>query len=323
MTGPQMVRVKTDEDGLRLDRWFKARYPALGHGALQKMLRKGQIRVEGGRVQANRRLEAGETVRVPPIEDDPAQTKPLVSSGSRADARERIAPWIVYEDSDMLVFNKPFGLAVQGGAKTHEHIDGLLVQAFGKENAPRLVHRLDRDTGGLLVTAKTRKAAQWLTEAFRAREMAKEYWALVAGLPEPAEGRIDRKLEKSGPAGREKARFSEQGQIAITDFQVVDSAGLKASFVALRPITGRTHQLRAHMEMLGTPIVGDGKYGGALAKVEGLPAKMHLFCRRLSIPRPGRRPLALEAELTGHMLDTWKLFAFDQNAYLEWPEDLQ
>jgi len=321
MSGPQMVRVKNDEDGLRLDRWFKANYPSLGHGALQKMLRKGQVRVDGGRVQANRRLEAGETVRVPPLDIEAPKSRDM-NSGSRAEARERLAPWIIHEDSDMLVLNKPFGLAVQGGAKTSEHVDGLLIQAFGKEGSPRLVHRLDKDTGGLLVTAKTRKSAQWLTEAFRTRDIAKEYWALVTGVPQPLEGRIDRKLEKSGPAGREKARFSDKGQIAITDFQVIDSAAQKASFVALRPVTGRTHQLRAHMEMIGTPIVGDGKYGGALAKVDGLPGKMHLFCRRLLIPRPGRRALALEAPLTGHMQDTWKLFAFDPNAYVEWPEDL-
>lgn len=322
MSGVQNVVVSKDEAGLRLDRWFKEHYPQLGYGALQKLLRKGQVRVSGGRVAANRRLEAGETVRVPPMPDAGEAPKAQGSNRSRADAREALHGMKIYEDKDILVLNKPFGLAVQGGAKTQDHIDGLLADAAGDQDRGRLVHRLDKDTGGLLVTAKTRKAAQWLTEAFRTRAVEKEYWALVKGVPQPLEGRIDAALEKSGPQGQEKARASEDGQRAITDYQVLDMAAQKASFVALRPITGRTHQLRAHMALIGTPIVGDGKYGGAEAKVEGLPHKMHLFCRRLVIPRPGNRPLVLEAPLTGHMEKTWQLFAFDHDARPEWPEDL-
>ncbi|MEM1379181.1 MAG: RluA family pseudouridine synthase [Pseudomonadota bacterium] len=319
MTGPQMVTVVPDDAGLRLDRWFKAHYPALTHGALQKMLRKGQVRVDGGRVQASVRLEAGQQVRVPPIDDAPARSPQR--GESRASAREHLHGITLYKDSQILVLNKPFGIAVQGGAKTEQHIDGWL-QAAEPDAPARLVHRLDKDTGGLLVTARSRKAAQWLTEAFRERTVFKEYWALIAGVPNPLEGRIDQKLEKSGPAGREKARPSDAGQIAISDYQVVETAALKASFVALRPMTGRTHQLRAHMALIGTPIVGDGKYGGPRAKVEGLPGKMHLFCRRLTIPRPGQRPLTLEAPLTGHMRETWKLFAFDPEPKIVWPEDL-
>ncbi|MEM7515376.1 MAG: RluA family pseudouridine synthase, partial [Planctomycetota bacterium] len=275
--------MKDDEDGLRVDRWFKGRYPALGFGALQKMLRKGQIRVDGGRVQAGRRLEAGETVRVPPMPE--GGRAPRESQRSRADARERLAEMTIYEDKDVLVLNKPFGLAVQGGAKTKDHIDALLMDAGSEETRARLVHRLDKDTGGLLVTAKNRKSAQWLTEAFRERRVEKEYWALVKGVPEPTEGRIDAKLEKSGPQGLEKARHSDKGQKAISDYQVIDIAAQKASFVALRPVTGRTHQLRAHMELIGAPIVGDGKYGGR---------RTHLFvpltarCRSAEPVRPRR-----------------------------------
>lgn len=318
MSGPQMVTVAKDDDGIRLDRWFKEKYPALGHGALQKMLRKGQVRVDGGRVQANRRLEAGESVRVPPM--PASDEKPREQNRSRADARAALAGMIVYEDNDILVLNKPFGLAVQGGAKTKDHIDGLLADSAGDSDRARLVHRLDKDTGGLLVTAKTRKSSQWLTEAFRKRQIDKEYWALIKGVPQPLEGRIDAKLEKSGPAGAEKARVSDDGQVAVSDYQVIDMAAQKACFVALRPITGRTHQLRAHMALIGTPIVGDGKYGGIEAKVEGLAPKMHLFCRKLTIPRPGRRPLVLEAPLTGHMKETWKLFAFSEDIQTDWPE---
>ncbi|NNU15236.1 RluA family pseudouridine synthase [Parvularcula sp. ZS-1/3] len=320
MNGPTQVKVKWDDDGIRIDRWFKNHYPQLSFGALQKMLRKGQVRVDGGRVQASHRIEAGQMIRVPPMPDPSDAPKPRAMS--RADARERLAEMTLYEDAGVMVLNKPFGLAVQGGAKTTDHIDALLEAVSPDDARIRLVHRLDRDTGGLLVTAKTRKAAQWLTEAFRGRTIEKEYWALVKGVPQPLEGRIDAKLEKAGPKGQEKARPSDDGQKAITDYQVIEMAAQKASFVALRPITGRTHQLRAHMALIGTPIVGDGKYGGSDAKVDGLPQKMHLFCRRLVIPRPGNRPLVLEAPLHGHMKETWKLFNFDERAKPEWPEDL-
>ncbi len=321
MSGPQMVTVKKDDDGQRLDRWFKQHYPQLGFGALQKMLRKGQVRVDGGRVQASRRIVEGETIRVPPM-PEAGEAKPREHHRSRADAQASLKAMTIYEDDDVLVLNKPFGLAVQGGAKTSDHIDGLLQDAATDGPRGRLVHRLDKDTGGLLVTAKSRQAATWLTEAFRTRDVEKEYWALVCGVPSPTEGRIDAKLEKSGPSGQEKARHSDSGQIAISDYQVIESAAQRASFVALRPITGRNHQLRAHMQLIGTPIVGDGKYGGAEAKLEGLPGKMHLFCRRLVVPRPHRKPLVLEAPLTGHMLDTWKLFAFPLDAHPEWPEEV-
>ena len=328
MSGPQWLEVSADDDGLRLDRWFKEHFPQLGHGRLQKLLRKGQVRVDGARAQAARRLEAGETIRGPPIEADGNASGPpaaLVFSStggalSREAAMQRLRQITVYQDDAMLVLNKPFGLAVQGGAKTDQHIDGLLKAAFPAARKPRLVHRLDKDTGGLLVTAMTRKSAQSLTEAFRERNVDKEYWALVRGVPQPLQGRIDQKLAKSGPAGRENARPSADGQVAISDYQVMVMAAQKASFVALRPVTGRTHQLRAHMALIGTPIVGDGKYGGAAAKLEGLSGKMHLFCRRLVLPRPGRKTLDLTAPLSGHMLDTWKLFGFDDSVAPGWPE---
>jgi 23S rRNA pseudouridine955/2504/2580 synthase len=316
-----MEKVSRDEDGLRLDRWFKTRYPNLGHGALQKMLRKGQIRLSGSRAQASDRVSSGDEIRVPPMPDAAPARKPAHDL-AKGQAKEQLAEWTVYEDADVLVLNKPFGMAVQGGAKTREHIDAYL-EAAGGEVRARLVHRLDKDTGGLLVTGKTRKSTQWLTQAFRERMVEKEYWALVKGVPQPLEGRIDASLEKAGPQGQEKARHSDDGKKAISDYQVIELAAQKASFVALRPITGRTHQLRAHMQLIGTPIVGDGKYGGQEAKLEGLPGKMHLFCRRLVVPRPGRKPLILEAPLTGHMKATWQLFAFDHNAKPEWPDDIR
>lgn len=320
MSGVQLVTVKDADSGQRLDRWFKQHFPGLTHGQLQKLLRKGQVRVDGGRAQADRRVEAGEVVRVPPFEAK-APTMRSVKSAPNAEDKAFVRSLVLYEDKDVLVLNKPFGLAVQGGAKTTRHVDGML-GAFGEgEDRPRLVHRLDRDTGGVLVLARSRKMAAFLSDAFQKHRVVKTYWALTVGIPSPSEGRIDLALEKGGAEGREKMRGSHDGKKAITDYQVVESAGQKASFVALRPHTGRTHQLRVHMSALNTPIVGDRKYGGERAMLEGLAAKMHLFCREMTVPLPGKRPLTVSAPLIGHMADTWGLFSFEQPDVLEWPDE--
>ena len=320
MSGVQNITVSEADGGQRLDRWFKRHFPQLGHGQLQKLLRKGQIRVDGGRAQADRRIEAGEVVRVPPLEEKVARG-PKPKSAPDAEDKAYVRSLVIHEDKDVLVLNKPFGLAVQGGAKTTRHIDGML-GAFGEgENRPRLVHRLDRDTGGVLVLAKSRKMAAFLTEAFQKHDILKTYWALTKGVPNPLQGRIDLAVEKGGAEGKEKMRGTRDGKRAVTDFQVVDMAGQKAAFVALRPHTGRTHQIRVHLSELGTPIVGDRKYGGAEAVVEGLKPKMHLFCREMTIPMPGRKPMTFTAPLTGHMAETWKLFSFDETGILEWPDE--
>ena len=323
MSGVENVTVSDADSGQRLDRWFKRHYPALGHGQLQKPLRKGQIRVDGGRVQADRRVEAGEVIRIPPFEaraKSPAGA--ATKSAPSAEEKDFVRSLVLYEDQEILALNKPYGLAVQGGEKITRHIDGML-GAFGEgESRPRLVHRLDRDTGGVLVLGKSRKAAAFLTEAFRRHDILKTYWALTKGVPKIPEGRIDLSVEKGGPPGKEKMRGSDDGKKAITDYQVVETAGQKAAFVALRPYTGRTHQIRVHLSALGTPIVGDRKYGGAESVLEGLEPKMHLFCRQMMVPRRGGgRPLVLTAPLTGHMAATWKLFAFEEPGELEWPDE--
>ncbi|WP_370336518.1 RluA family pseudouridine synthase [Parvularcula marina] len=320
MSGVQNITVKEADSGQRLDRWFKQHFPALGHGQLQKLLRKGQVRVDGGRAKADRRIEAGEVIRIPPLEEKAARP-PKTKSAPDAEDKAFIRSLVLFEDKDILVLNKPFGLAVQGGAKTTRHIDGML-GAFGEgEDRPRLVHRLDRDTGGVLVLAKSRKSAAFLMEAFQKHRVLKTYWALTSGVPQPDKGRIDMALEKSGAEGREKMRGTKDGKKALTDYQVVETAGQKAAFVALRPHTGRTHQIRVHLSALNTPIVGDRKYGGEHAVMEGLAHKMHLFCREMIVPRPGGRPVTLTAPLTGHMDETWKLFSFEQPVAMEWPDE--
>lgn len=328
MSGVQTVTVGEGEAGMRLDRWFKARFPSLRHGELEKLLRTGQIRVDGGRVKANRRLEPGEAVRVPPLSAPQAAPSRKDGAFKREDA-DFIRKLILFEDKALIALNKPFGLAVQGGAKTARHIDGMLAALEKNGERPRLVHRLDRDTGGLLLLAKTRAAAATLGGSFQRHEVEKTYWALVAGSPSPREGTIDFKIAKrmvrAGEAEREMVvpAEGEDAKKAITDFQTVEDAGGSAAFVALRPRTGRTHQLRVHCAAMGTPIVGDGKYGGPLAKLEGVAPKMHLFCRAMTFPHPETgKPVTIKAPLTGHMLDTWKFFSFDREAKVEWPEDL-
>ncbi len=321
MSGVQQVTVTDADEGQRLDRWFRQHFPQVKQGQLQKMLRKGQVRVDGGRVQADRRVYAGEVVRVPPLSDAPAPKSPPRQGPSAAD-RDFIRDLVLYEDDDIIALNKPFGLAVQGGAKTTRHIDGMLDGLARGGERPRLTHRLDRDTGGVLLLGRTRKAAASLAEAFQQHRILKTYWALTRGVPHPLQGRIDLPVGKEGAEGREKmAPGATGGKRAVTDFQVVETMGTRAAFVALRPETGRTHQLRVHLQALRTPIVGDRKYGGERAMLEGVAPKMHLFCQGMVVPLPGRRrPLVVTAPLTGHMADSWAFFHFEAPTDLQWPE---
>lgn len=321
MSAVDTISVAEGEAGMRLDRWFKAHFPALGHGELEKLLRKGNIRVNGARAKANRRLEAGETVRVPPLGDKAAGPKPYAPA-NREDA-EFLKRITIYEDAEILALNKPFGLAVQGGAKTGRHIDGMLAALEKNGERPRLVHRLDRDTGGLLLLAKTRAAAAKLGAELQRRDVEKTYWALVAGVLKMRQGTIDLAIAKRMVRNEERVvpAEGEDAKKAITDYQVIDEATPAAAFLALRPRTGRTHQLRVHCAAMGTPIVGDGKYGGKIAKIDGVAPMLHLFCRSMSFahPKTGKK-MTLTAPLTGHMRDTWKFFGFDANAKCEWPE---
>ena len=317
------VSVKADEAGQRLDRWFHRHYPALGHGGLEKMLRKGQIRVDGAKAKAAHRLEEGAEIRVPPMPEEQAKpASPRLVPVSKAEI-DHLKSLVIHKDDEIIAINKPSGLAVQGGSGTIKHLDAMLDGLkFGNQERPRLVHRLDKDTSGVLILARTAKSAAHLTSAFRGHDVTKIYWALVVGVPQPHQGRINLALLKQAGKGGERVRVSDMGQSAVTDFQVIENAGRRAAWVALKPHTGRTHQLRVHMASIGHPVAGDGKYGGAEAFLGGdVPGKLHLHSRSLEVPRSDGKRLSLTAPLTGHMRETWALFGFEEASAkgIEWP----
>jgi 23S rRNA pseudouridine955/2504/2580 synthase len=306
--------VDAAEEGVRLDRWFKRRWPHLNHVQIQKLARSGQIRVDGARVKPETRLAAGSQVRVPPLPDAP-----------RPDELKRLDPrdaafarsLVIYEDEEVLALNKPSGLAVQGGTKTSRHIDRLLA-AWGEGlERPRLAHRLDRDTSGVLVLGKTPSAAAKLAGAFAKRRTQKIYWALVAGLPKPEEGVLELPLVKKGVGDREMVVPADpkdpNAETAETEFVMLAHAGRQVAWMALWPHTGRTHQLRAHMLAMGAPILGDPKYrtDASAALSEGL--KLQLHARRLTIPHPSRGSLILEAPLSPEMREGFQRFGFDEH----------
>jgi 23S rRNA pseudouridine955/2504/2580 synthase len=306
--------VSDGEDGMRLDRWFKTHHPDLPHSRLEKLLRTGQVRVDGGRVKASTRLEAGQVVRVPPL---PASA-PIAPKRalSKAD-RDFLASITLYEDDDLMVLNKPSGIAVQGGTKTAQHLDRLLEGlGDGPETRARLVHRLDRDTSGVLIVAKRRAVAAKLGREFQTRSVRKIYWALVKGVPKPPQGKVEAALVKAaGPEGDRvrKARPGEQerAQSAVTYYAVVDRAGQTVSFVSLKPVTGRQHQLRAHMAIIGHPILGDDKYHGDQDMPEGIDKRLHLHARRISFPHPsGEGIVDVTAPLPDHMARSFASFGF-------------
>ncbi len=314
------TRSVTDaEDGLRLDRWFQRHFPDLGHGALQKLMRTGQVRVDGRRVEAKDRVEAGQTVRLPPgvtaAPPAPQKRAPERPAVSARDAAE-IQSIVIHRDDHVIVLNKPPGLAVQGGSGTEKHVDGMLdALRFGYEERPRLVHRLDKDTSGLLLIARTGQAAKRLAESFRDRETEKLYWAVVVGVPPRREGAIDLPLAKR-PGARDRELMQvdhEEGQKALTHFRELDRAGRRAALLALWPRTGRTHQLRVHCAEIGCPILGDRKYGGeeALLSAVADARRLHLHARRLTLPHPsGRGELRAEAELPPHFRRTVEALGF-------------
>ncbi len=324
----ETIKVRKDEDGLRLDRWFKIHFPDVGYTYLQKLLRSGQVRVNSKRVESKQRLEAGQEVRVPAVVRQPAKQKTGLDAAQTATAskadRDLIEGMILYEDDHVLVLNKPFGLAVQGGTGTKRHIDGILAgmaDRFG--DRPRLVHRLDRDTTGVLLIAKHRDAAAKLGRVFQTRSAAKTYWALVKGVPKPPQGKVAAALVKaSGPEG-DRVRKAEPGEQdkamhATTHYSVIDRVAHKAAWVSLKPVTGRQHQLRAHMALIGHPIVGDNKYGAADVLVDsGIDTKLHLHARRLVLPHPfvpGTK-IDVTAPLPPHMLKSWDMLGLDAEKY--------
>lgn len=298
--------VGADDEGVRLDRWLRRRFPALTQGRIEKLLRTGQIRVDGAKAKSNFRLAPGQEVRIPPLPD---QAPAPAQSGAQASAKDAafIRSLVLYQDDELIALNKPAGVAVQGGSKQSRHIDGMLPALAGKSGeTPRLVHRLDRDTSGVLVVAKTAKAAADLAAAFKSRAAKKTYWAIVLGAPRPPEGEISGWLQKGagGAKGREQMELTTQGgdaQHSRTLYITVAEAGRAASWVALRPVTGRTHQLRVHMAALGHAIAGDRKYVCDRPTPNALDGKLQLHARSLLLPRKGG-DLYLEAPPPPHMV---------------------
>jgi len=315
------LSVGDDESGLRVDRWFRRHFPELPHGRLEKLLRSGQIRVDSARARANTRLQTGQRVRVPPL-GDWATEPPIRSEVDPCDAHALIES-VLHRDDDMLVINKPPGLAVQGGSRVSRHLDGMLdALRFDARERPRLVHRLDKDTSGTLVLARNVSSAAGLAAVFRARAVRKFYWALVVGNPPAAFGTVDIPLSKKS------GRFGEQvvagdGRDARTRYAVIENAGREASWLSLELVTGRTHQLRAHLAAIGTPIQGDGKYGGraAFLKAKEVAPRLHLHAREVRLKGPGGRFLQVKAPLPDHMAATWAFFGFDPNLRLNPLED--
>ncbi len=319
MSGVQKLQVADNEDGMRLNRWMKAHFPAIRHGDLQKLLRTGQIRVDGARIKANARLESGQIIRIPPVREAEtvAAHRGRIEALSPADI-EFAHSLVLHQDHSLIAFNKPAGLAVQGGSGTFRHMDRLLDAFLGRGGErPRLVHRIDKDTSGILIAAKTREAAARLTKAFKERETRKVYWGLVNGIPKPAEGTIKLPLEKKLIGGVEKVIAlppqHRDGQQAITHFATVSTAGRTLAWVQMMPVTGRKHQLRVHAAAIGHPIIGDGKYGGQDAQpTGGLTMKLHLHARSIKIPHPAGGSFEMQAPLSGHMADAWKFLGFEE-----------
>jgi 23S rRNA pseudouridine955/2504/2580 synthase len=303
--------VDAGEDGVRLDRWVRRRWPHLGQTQIHKLARSGQLRVDGGRVKADTRLKTGQIVRVPPLPDSPPERSETLSSEDIRFAKSLV----LYEDEEVLILNKPAGLAVQGGTKTNRHIDRLLSAWGDGLDRPRLAHRLDRDTSGVLALGKTPKAAAMLSGAFARRRAEKTYWAIVLGNPNPGRGVIDAPLAKEGRGDRELMTPMEtgdrRGEPAVSLYATVSRAGPAAAWLALRPVTGRTHQLRAHMLAIDCPILGDPKYNTPASRAASGPLKLQLHARSLAIPHPAGGLIEIKAPLGAEIEAGFARFGFD------------
>ncbi len=343
--GVQSAAVTEDEDGMRLDRWFKRRFPDVGLSHLNKLTRTGQVRVDGKRVEASTRLASAQTVRVPPLQQKTIAAPTVLRAPPSQDDARALRDMILFEDKWLLALNKPYGLAVQGGSGTKRHIDGMLDSMAGPDgDRPRLVHRLDRDTSGVLLIAKTRKIAADLGEIFRSRQARKIYWSVVEGVPHPLQGRISLFLAKGTGMGDErserkpnerkdpeKMRVAKHGEVdarhSVTFYAVVDKLAPRLAWLSMKPVTGRTHQLRAHAEAIGHPIIGDPKYMGERAEkdprrtdpLRAIPSdierKLHLVARRLVLPHPKGGMVDVTAPLPPHMKKTFELLGWDAKQY--------
>ena len=318
MSEARTFTVDDDDDGIRLDRWFKRHMPEVSFNLVSRWARTGQLRLAGKRAVPGDRVEAGQEIRVPPLDAAPARTarpqsrrEPLTEDEARF-----VREMVIHEDAHAFVLDKPPGLATQGGTKTKNHLDRLLDGLADERGRPKLVHRLDKDTSGALLVARTARAAGHFAKAFSGRTARKVYWALVVGVPSADEGTIDAPLAKQPGTGGEKMHVDpEHGLPAKTRWRVLDHAGNRAAWVELQPLTGRTHQLRAHMTALGHPIVGDAKYGGPEAFLTGgISRKLHLHARRLRIDAPDGGKIDVRAELPSHFAESMATLGFDQAA---------
>ncbi len=312
---PELRHIAEDDDGIRLDRWFKRHYPALTHARLEKLLRKGEVRLDGKRAKSADRVIMGQTLRLPPqvIHD---KTEPRPKNSQPVQTTRNLEDTVLYMDKHLFVLNKPPGLATQGGSGLREHVDGMLDQlTYEKTTRPKLVHRLDRDTSGVLLIARTAQSAAGLSRELASRDASKIYWALVKGVPKEKRGLIKGALAKEGARGKdERMAISEDdaAKFALTEYAVMGQAGQEFSWIAAKPVTGRTHQIRVHLASLGTPIIGDFKYGGTDARGRGAIAdKLHLHARSIDLARPDGGRLQVTAPLPPHMLKSWALLGFD------------
>ncbi|MGB4107254.1 MAG: RluA family pseudouridine synthase [Alphaproteobacteria bacterium] len=326
MSNVRHLEVAKDDDGQRLDRWLKRHVPELPYVLAQKLMRQGQIRVDSKRAKAETRLKAGQDVRIPPIATlgQREKTRKEISDKDRA----FIKSLVIYDDGDVIALNKPTDLATQGGTKMKRHIDGLLDALKNKEGVkPRLVHRLDKDTSGVLLLARSAQAARVLGETFKGRDIKKIYWAIVTPTPKILKGTIRASLIKGGGPRKEKMIVDEKdGKKSRTDYSVLENVGDDAAFVAFWPRTGRMHQIRVHAQVMGSSILGDGKYGGSAAKIESMEhaKRLHLHARRVILPHPMRKGVIdVTAPLPPELLTSWKNFGFSPNDKSDPFEDME
>ena len=318
---PELRTIDPDDDGIRIDRWFKRHYPQVTHVLLQKLLRKGEVRLDGKRADAGTRVRCGQSMRLPPQvihakDERPEKSKPDTKHPLASKDMGSLADRILYMDKQVIVLDKPAGLATQGGSGLKKHVDGMLDSLqYEKPTRPKLVHRLDRDTSGVLLIARTALAASGLSASLALRDTSKVYWALVRGVPKQKHGVVKAALAKEGVRGKdERMAVSEEddAKFALTEYAVMGTAGQDFAWVAARPITGRTHQIRVHLASLGTPIVGDFKYGGTNSRGKGeIADKLHLHARSIDIGRPDGGRLQVTAPLPPHMEQSWRLLGFD------------
>lgn len=307
----EIIRIDYEDNDIRLDRWFQRHLPHVSQGELQKALRKKLVKLDGKKAEASSRVASGQELKVAPfLLEQKHDTRPRKKFRLTPEMIEETRSWVLYEDRDVIAINKPSGLATQGGSGLNDHLDGRLAALQGDyPTSPKLVHRLDKDTSGVLVLGRTAQAAAKLSDAFRHRDCRKTYWALVVGVPNPRDGELESKMEKQArAAGKEVMQISEDGKKAITQYRTIDFMHHKVSWMELRPITGRTHQLRVHMAQLDCAIVGDAKYGGMESFVEGLELEdqLHLHARHLELPGLPR----ITANMPPHMKRSFKACGF-------------